>query len=479
MGFLNKFRKNAGEKNVQSDIPAEWKMDGIPAWEERPIENINQGPQPNLRQQRKIIACLASGENSALGRQDTNLDGINVEEIYGKIAAGEIGLPEKKAILKDIKAPKHKYRPESMLAGIMIRSDGRTEQIPSIGNDKHMRRIIAEVTGVGFANPGQVVASDVERFWNMYETPADFEHDSQALLNDIHRTNSPAKYNEYIASMRQFKQVMFGKQQEYWEQMQLIDQDAKRFSGQTDELDRPQAIAGEKEPVVKSVAVAELSRAQVSQGAENFEDLREDGSSQDKSLIMEEQGLFGVFDGVGGSEGGRLASSAAATEVQKRGLSDVMNSLDLCDILDAASAAINRTPGAGASTGTLAKIKEIDGQKMLMWASVGDSRIYIVSGNKAVQITKDEGYENKITNALGGGGGDESRARQAGTIYLNTGDRVVLCSDGITGDKGSDLMSAAELGDIVAEAKTANEAARNLTLRARKNDDRTAIVVQI
>lgn len=472
MKFFNGLgKKSEGQSDAQGEIPSEWRMDDVSPRGER-VENVNQEPQPNLRQQRKIIACLVSGENSALGREDINLDNADVGGVYEKIATGEIGLAEEKEILNSIKAPKHKYRPESMLAGIVIRSDGRTEQIPSIGNDKHMRRILAEMTGVGFANPEKVMAEDVARFWGQYETPADFEADSQALLAQVRRTNTEKKYNEYVASMRQFKSVMFGKQQEYWEQMQLIKEDAERFAGQVGNV-------GEKEPTIRAVATAELSKAQVMQGVQGSEILREDGSSQDTALVMQEQGLFGVFDGVGGVKGGRLASGTAAGEVKRLGNNEVRNSLDLCNMLDAASDAINRIPEAGASTGTLAKIKEIEGRKVLMWASVGDSRLYIVNrAGEATQITKDEGYENKITNALGGGGGGK-RARQAGTAYLNAGDRVVLCSDGITGDKGDDLMSAAELGGIVAGAPTADEAARGLATKARKRDDRTAIVVQI
>ena len=69
-----------------------------------------------------------------------------------------------------------------------------------------------------------------------------------------------------------------------------------------------------------------------------------------------------------------------------------------------------------------------------------------------------------------------SRTKQYGEVELHQGDRVVLCSDGITGDYGSDLMSDRELGFIMSRSTDALEASKNLIASARKNDDRTAIV---
>lgn len=92
-------------------------------------------------------------------------------------------------------------------------------------------------------------------------------------------------------------------------------------------------------------------------------------------------------------------------------------------------------------------------------------------------MTKDEGEGKYIYNALGRETENgESRVQQFGDEELYPGDRVVLCSDGITGDYGTDLMSDAELGSLVMNAHDAREAAKNLVSGARKRDDRTAVV---
>lgn len=115
---------------------------------------------------------------------------------------------------------------------------------------------------------------------------------------------------------------------------------------------------------------------------------------------------------------------------------------------------------------------------MMAYAMVGDSRLYVVHKDGSVeQVTKDEGYENVITNALGNPvGPGEGRTQQFGEFDIHDGDRFVLCSDGITGDKGTDLMSNEELGRIVMSSRSAREASLNLVNNARKKDDRTAIV---
>jgi serine/threonine protein phosphatase PrpC len=147
-------------------------------------------------------------------------------------------------------------------------------------------------------------------------------------------------------------------------------------------------------------------------------------------------------------------------------------------LLDEASRRVSSDSDAGYATGTLAKvINRPDGKKAVMYAQVGDSRLYVIhpDGN-AELVTKDEGFENKITNALGHD--SEKTCVQFGYREIKSGDKIMLCSDGITGDKGDDLMSEEEVGRTVAGVDTAS-AAQALVHQARKFDDRTAIVAEI
>ena len=60
-----------------------------------------------------------------------------------------------------------------------------------------------------------------------------------------------------------------------------------------------------------------------------------------------------------------------------------------------------------------------------------------------------------------------------------TGDRIVFCSDGITGDYEPDLISNDEVASVVERAKTAEQAARDLIAISTKIDDSTAMVVEV
>ena len=88
-------------------------------------------------------------------------------------------------------------------------------------------------------------------------------------------------------------------------------------------------------------------------------------------------------------------------------------------------------------------------------------------------ITVDEGEGRYVTNVIGD---PRCIIKQFGDIPLNTGDRFLLCSDGITGDKPEEMMSGVQIAAIMRASKNDFEAAHNLMMTAKKNDDRTAVV---
>ncbi len=199
---------------------------------------------------------------------------------------------------------------------------------------------------------------------------------------------------------------------------------------------------------------------------------------QDRQFISKEQGLLGVFDGAGGGGGdGGLASETARRVVEGYNfMPDGDTKSELVDCLKLASAEISRNPEAGITTAVLVKIVEQDGKKIAYFASAGDSRFYVVSADgHAAMVTHDEGYKNGISNYLGH---NKSDIEQTGSVQLLSGDRLILVSDGITGYKGDDLMSTEELSKIILRSKPGEES-QNLVLKARKADDRTAVVATV
>ncbi|MCL2121694.1 MAG: Stp1/IreP family PP2C-type Ser/Thr phosphatase [Clostridiales bacterium] len=172
--------------------------------------------------------------------------------------------------------------------------------------------------------------------------------------------------------------------------------------------------------------------------------------NQDKYLIMPEQMVYAVADGMGGHEGGGLAS-AITVETLERKLKD-RDSVDesvVENALAAANAQIhqealrNRFPGMGTTlvlvffTGGLWKV-----------AHIGDSRVYAVSADRITAVTKDHSlvsellargnitseeakvhpHRNVLTRALGTEG---DAAPEWGSISANESEYLLLCTDGL------------------------------------------------
>jgi serine/threonine protein phosphatase PrpC len=197
---------------------------------------------------------------------------------------------------------------------------------------------------------------------------------------------------------------------------------------------------------------------------------------QDRSLIDLEMGLFGVFDGVG-----QFARSGEAAQLAAEVIAEVCRAGDLSalEAMVAGSAraeSLIRQRSLGCTTATVVRVLG----SQLQYVSVGDSRLYRqpASGSPLEQITVDEGEGNILFNALGEGPDRQGLpvAPQHGTLQLSSGDKLLLVTDGITGDFVPDLLSEQELAAAV-ESEDPQHAAERLVEIARKRDDRTALVV--
>lgn len=163
--------------------------------------------------------------------------------------------------------------------------------------------------------------------------------------------------------------------------------------------------------------------------------------------------LLLVADGVGGHEGGEQASAQALQEIAQRYYADPSSDLptSLQRVIEAANRHLRRlreTPGmpsrmATTVTGIVLKPEH------LFTANVGDSRAYLIRDGKAKLITGDHSWvqaqidkgrltegeaaldpqRHRITRSLG------SQTQVGVDIWhwdLLRGDRVLLCSDGLS-----------------------------------------------
>ena len=170
-----------------------------------------------------------------------------------------------------------------------------------------------------------------------------------------------------------------------------------------------------------------------------------------------------VTDGMGGYSGGEIASTYAVDEIREYLASlETVGQQDLCDaIIHANQRIVNRVASEErlAGMGTTAVVTAIK-DNQLYWAIVGGSRLYIYRDGllrqittdhsmvqellTAGEITKDEmlshPQRNLLTRAVGV---DEVLEVDSGIESILPGDRILLCTDGLSGYVTDDVIASA------------------------------------
>jgi PPM family protein phosphatase len=210
----------------------------------------------------------------------------------------------------------------------------------------------------------------------------------------------------------------------------------------------------------------------------------------------EDETLFVVADGIGGFEAGEVASSLAI---------DVLKDLQPDQPFKAAIGEANRrivAAGRGdeklsgmGTTVVAIRFGGKQGEPVAEVAHVGDSRAYLVRGGDMNPITEDHSLvaelvrsgdltrdqaaehpqKNLITRALGA---DEEVDVDTAIVPIEAGDRILLCSDGL-----SDMVSETGISEILAEYPDDPERAARVLLSAALdaggNDNITVVVVDV
>ena len=205
--------------------------------------------------------------------------------------------------------------------------------------------------------------------------------------------------------------------------------------------------------------------------------------------------VFAVCDGMGGHAAGEVASSIAVETIGKRAplhADDVL----LGAAVEAANAEVIEGARAGKGKpgmGCTASCIHIEKNKMAI-AHVGDSRIYLLHAGTLVRLTHDHSYVEELVDA-GEITADEARVhpsrsiitRALGsdpdmyadhfTLEVTTGDRVIICSDGL-----SSMVEDSEIEAVAVSSATPHAAADNLVAAALEgggHDNVTVVVVDV
>ncbi len=173
--------------------------------------------------------------------------------------------------------------------------------------------------------------------------------------------------------------------------------------------------------------------------------------NEDDHLVDEERRLYVVADGLGGHPAGDVASRTAVRAVHVA----VTDALDVGEDTTRALVGALHTAHETVLTaaqddpgrrgmGTTAVLAHLSADERELWvAHVGDSRAYLQRSDGLYQVTTDHRvggpFHNRLSQALGTPG-----AVAPDTVHLDVsaGDRVLLCSDGLTDMLDDDAIGA-------------------------------------
>lgn len=230
--------------------------------------------------------------------------------------------------------------------------------------------------------------------------------------------------------------------------------------------------------------------------------------NQDSFLQNDALGVFAVADGMGGHQGGEIASMLAVETIEaffKKNHTQIETAdtatkkiknavLEANVVIQTKGDSEPTLKGMGTTTSALLISKDAKNNTLVALGQVGDSRTYYIHEGKIWQISRDhslvnerlraglitreqlktEKNKNVLTRAVG-----YDRDLECDSFWMlpKPGDCFVICSDGLHG-----LISDEKMLQIVQSNKDLSKAASELIDAANKNgghDNITAVIVKV
>ncbi len=217
------------------------------------------------------------------------------------------------------------------------------------------------------------------------------------------------------------------------------------------------------------------------------------GHNEDSFLLQAP--LFVVSDGMGGHAAGEVASSIAVETIGQQAPGTADDVLLGAAVESANTSVISATeqgigkPGMGCTATAVI----IDKNHMAV-AHVGDSRAYVLRQGTLVRVTHDHSYVEELVDS-GQITADEARTHPSRSIItralgsdpdmyadhfsleVGDGDRIILCSDGLSG-----MIGDGQIESLAVSSATPQQAADNLVaaaLTAGGADNITVVVIDV
>ena len=223
------------------------------------------------------------------------------------------------------------------------------------------------------------------------------------------------------------------------------------------------------------------------------------------STVRGSKAMAIVCDGMGGLQGGEQASHSAVKrfvrDYQKRNRSFPPSAFMpvAANRMDQAVHNLkdkNKEPMHAGTTVVAVIIEE----NRLYWLGVGDSRVYLIRGNRMRALNRDHNYRMRLDEALSQGiiteeiyrkeerkaealisyigkGGLTLIDYNAEPFYLQNGDRILLCSDGLYRTLDNSKIMDICYSDLSGAQETAERLTETAVLSSLERQDNTSAVV--
>ena len=219
--------------------------------------------------------------------------------------------------------------------------------------------------------------------------------------------------------------------------------------------------------------------------------------AQNEDSFLIGDNIFAVADGMGGHNAGEVASALATSLLHEKSIDQqltpewfVESISDINHTIHSSAAENTERRGMGTTLCALGLVTpEGETVPQISLANVGDSRIYLARAGQFRQLTVDHSYvqelvseglitedeahthprRNIVTRALGI---DERVAVDSWLIPLVSGDRFVLCSDGLV-----DEVTKSDIAEVVQRGMPPQATAAALVAQAKRNGGRDNITV--
>ncbi|WP_437319510.1 Stp1/IreP family PP2C-type Ser/Thr phosphatase [Sorangium sp. So ce385] len=222
----------------------------------------------------------------------------------------------------------------------------------------------------------------------------------------------------------------------------------------------------------------------------------------DRYQVVGERGaLLGVCDGMGGAAAGEVASQLAVDIIYQRMSAGgppqnhdelaarLVQAIEAAGLRIFSEAKLDRTRRGMGTTSTIAALMD----DHLFLGQVGDSRAYVLRGDRLVQVTRDQSLVNQLIEAgqlteeeaetfehnniiLQALGTADSVQVDLTYVELKRGDTLMLCSDGLSG-----MVRNEEIREVLRTVDDPIEACKVLTDRANQaggHDNITVVVAK-